>query len=60
MNHIQASLSTMDLTNPPDYGLNHDSAVENLRKDLEAKEIFAHKYYKRRFIQKVCNCDESS
>ena len=34
----------MDLTNPPDYGPTHDSAVENLRKNLEAKEIFTHKY----------------
>ena len=42
MNYIQASFSTIDLTNRSKYGT-HDSVVRNSKKDLEAKEMFSHK-----------------
>ena len=44
MNHIQASLSTVDLLSSSQQTRVTDSCtVEKLRKDLEGKEIFANK-----------------
>ena len=44
MNHIQASLSTVDLLSSSQHNRATDSCtVEKLRQDLEEKEIFANK-----------------
>ena len=44
MNHIQASLSSTDLLSSSQHNRATDSCTaEKLRKDLEAKEIFANK-----------------
>ena len=43
MNHIQASLSSTDLLSSSHHRATETCTVEKLRKDLEAKEIFANK-----------------